>query len=95
MNGAGSKSKAHKYGRELGEPADSYVAFCEKNKMVSIGHCLVWHNQVLRCVFRYDSGKALTRDALSDLMKDHVMSIDSTGGTTPFETAGWLASKPT
>jgi endo-1,4-beta-xylanase len=33
------------------EPADSYVAFCEKNKMVVIGQ-LIWHGQTPRWVFR-------------------------------------------
>jgi endo-1,4-beta-xylanase len=32
-------------------PADSYVAFGEKNKMVIIGHCLVWHSQTPNWVF--------------------------------------------
>ena len=39
------------------EPADSYVAFCEKNKMVAIGHRLVWHAQTPRWVFQDDSGE--------------------------------------
>ncbi len=57
------------------EPADSYVAFCEKNAMVAIGHCLVWHSQVPRSVFLDDSGKDLTRDALLARMKDHIMTV--------------------
>ncbi len=56
-------------------PADSYVAFCEKNKMFIIGHCLVWHGQVPQWVFRDDAGKALTRDALLARMKDHIMTV--------------------
>ncbi len=34
------------------EPADSFVAFCEKNKMVVIGHTLVWHAQTPNWVFQ-------------------------------------------
>jgi endo-1,4-beta-xylanase len=56
-------------------PADSYVDFCEKNKMLPIGHCLVWHSQVPQWVFRDDAGSALTRDALLARMKDHIMSV--------------------
>jgi endo-1,4-beta-xylanase len=56
-------------------PADSYVAFCEKNQMVPIGHCLVWHAQVPRWVFRDDEGNALTRDALLARMGDHIMTV--------------------
>lgn len=57
------------------EPADNYVAFCDKNEMVIIGHCLVWHSQVPRWVFRDDSGNALTREALLARMKDHIMTV--------------------
>ena len=57
------------------EPADSYVAFCEKNKMFAIGHCLVWHAQTPRWVFQDDAGNALTRDALLARMKDHIMTV--------------------
>ncbi|MBN1420204.1 MAG: endo-1,4-beta-xylanase [Planctomycetes bacterium] len=56
-------------------PADDYVAFGEKNRMVIIGHCLVWHSQVPRWVFRDDSGKDLIRDALLARMRDHVMTV--------------------
>jgi endo-1,4-beta-xylanase len=34
------------------EPADSFIAFCEKNQMAVIGHCLVWHSQTPIWVFR-------------------------------------------
>jgi endo-1,4-beta-xylanase len=57
------------------EPADSYVAFCEKNKMFAIGHCLVWHAQTPRWVFQDEAGNALTRDALLARMKDHIMTV--------------------
>ncbi|NLH15061.1 MAG: endo-1,4-beta-xylanase [Phycisphaerae bacterium] len=57
------------------EPADSFVAFCEKNKMFPIGHCLVWHAQVPQSVFLDDSGNTLTRDALLARMKDHITMV--------------------
>lgn len=57
------------------EPADNYLAFCEKNRMVPIGHCLVWHSQTPRWVFRDDSGNALTRDALLARMEDHIKAV--------------------
>jgi len=56
-------------------PADSYVAFCEKNKMVVIGHTLVWHGQTPRWVFQDDSGGTISRDALLARMKDHIMTV--------------------
>jgi len=57
------------------EPANSYVAYCEKNRMAIIGHCLVWHGQTPRWVFRDDSGNDLTRDVLLTRMKDHIMTV--------------------
>jgi endo-1,4-beta-xylanase len=57
------------------EPADRFVDFAEKNNMVPIGHCLVWHGQVPRWTFRDDSGNQLTREALLARMKEHIMSV--------------------
>ena len=57
------------------EPADSYVAFCEKNQMVAIGHTLVWHGQTPRWVFQDDAGGTITRDALLARMKDHITTV--------------------
>ncbi|MBN2181498.1 MAG: endo-1,4-beta-xylanase [Sedimentisphaerales bacterium] len=57
------------------EPADHFVDFTEKNNMVPIGHCLVWHSQVPRWTFRDDSGNQLTRDALLARMKDHITTV--------------------
>jgi len=57
------------------EPADRFVDFAEKNNMVPIGHCLVWHAQVPRWTFRDESGNLLTREALLARMKDHIMTV--------------------
>ena len=57
------------------EPADSFVAFGEKNRMSVIGHCLVWHAQTPRWVFQDDSGGEITRDALLARIKDHIMTV--------------------
>ncbi|HEX43050.1 MAG TPA: 1,4-beta-xylanase, partial [Phycisphaerales bacterium] len=57
------------------EPADNFVAFCEKNEMVAIGHCLVWHSQTPRWVFQDTAGSPLTREALLAHMKDHIMTV--------------------
>jgi GH35 family endo-1,4-beta-xylanase/enterochelin esterase-like enzyme len=56
-------------------PADSYVAFCEKNQMFVIGHTLVWHAQTPPWVFQDDAGGAITRDALLARMKDHITTV--------------------
>jgi endo-1,4-beta-xylanase len=57
------------------EPGDNFVAFCEKNQMVPIGHTLVWHAQTPRWVFQDDAGNPLTRDALLARMKDHITTV--------------------
>jgi endo-1,4-beta-xylanase len=57
------------------EPADRFVELCEKQRMVIIGHCLVWHSQVPRWVFLDDAGGDLSRDALLARMKDHILSV--------------------
>ena len=56
-------------------PADSFVDFCEKNNMVPIGHCLVWHSQVPRWTFQDDSGNPLTREALLARMREHITTV--------------------
>ena len=43
--------------------------------MVPIGNCLVWYDQVRRCVFRDDAGNDLARDALQARMEDHINTI--------------------
>jgi endo-1,4-beta-xylanase len=62
-------------GRYSWDGADSFVAFCERNEMAAIGHCLVWHSQVPRWLFRDDSGNALTRGVLLARMKDHIVTV--------------------
>lgn len=57
------------------EAADRYVAFGEKHKMFIVGHCLVWHSQTPRWVFQNEQGEPLTRDALLDRMRDHILTV--------------------
>jgi endo-1,4-beta-xylanase len=56
-------------------PADSFMAFCEKNQIVAIGHTLVWHAQTPRWVFQDDAGGTITRDALLARLKDHITTV--------------------
>jgi endo-1,4-beta-xylanase len=56
-------------------PVDSFIAFCEKNKMFAVGHCLVWHTQTPRWVFQDEAGNPLTRDVLLARMKDHIVAV--------------------
>ncbi len=54
---------------------DHYVAFGEKNGMFIIGHTLVWHSQTPRWVFQNDDGQSLTREALLERMRDHILTV--------------------
>ena len=57
------------------EPADLYVAFGEKHHMFTVGHCLVWHNQVPAWVFRDDKGNFVDRETLLKRMHDHIATV--------------------
>ena len=57
------------------EPADSFVALGEKNKMFIIGHCLVWHSQTPKWVFEDESGNPVSREVLLERMKDHISTV--------------------
>lgn len=62
----------HRYNFDL---ADRYVAFGEKNKMDIVGHTLVWHVQTPDWVFQDESGKLLSREALLERMRDHILTV--------------------
>ncbi|MFA9391990.1 MAG: endo-1,4-beta-xylanase [Prolixibacteraceae bacterium] len=57
------------------EPADAFMAFCEKNDMVPIGHTLVWKSQVPGWVFKDQNGNQISRDALLARMEDHITQV--------------------
>ncbi|MBN8460360.1 MAG: endo-1,4-beta-xylanase [Verrucomicrobia bacterium] len=54
---------------------DAYLEFAKKNRMVVIGHTLVWHSQTPDWVFKDDSGKPATREVLLKRMKDHIQTV--------------------
>jgi endo-1,4-beta-xylanase len=55
--------------------ADEYVEFGEKHGMFVIGHTLVWHSQTPQWVFRNSEGQPLTREALLERMRDHILTV--------------------
>ncbi|MFH1195040.1 MAG: endo-1,4-beta-xylanase [bacterium] len=57
------------------EPADSFVAFGQRNNMFIIGHTLVWHAQTPRWVFEDEAGNPATREVLLQRMRDHIYSV--------------------
>jgi len=57
------------------DASDQYVAFGQKHNMHVIGHTLVWFHQTPEWVFRDDSGKNLSREALLERMKEHIFTV--------------------
>jgi endo-1,4-beta-xylanase len=57
------------------DAADRYVALGEKNKMHIVGHTLIWFYQTPDWVFRDESGKPLSREALLKRMKEHIFTV--------------------
>jgi len=55
--------------------ADRYVEFGEKNKMVIIGHTLVWHNQTPKEVFEDARGNPVDRETLLWRMREHIRTV--------------------
>ncbi|PZX50155.1 endo-1,4-beta-xylanase [Algoriphagus chordae] len=54
---------------------DAYVALGEKMDAFTIGHCLVWHQQVPNWVFENESGEPLDKDKLLARMEDHIQTV--------------------
>lgn len=62
-------------GRYDFDEADRFVAFGQQRGMFTIGHTLVWHSQAPRWVFEDPGGKALTKAALLERMRDHIHTV--------------------
>lgn len=56
-------------------PADQFVEFGERNKMVIIGHTLIWHSQTPNWVFQDESGQPATREFLLSRMSNHIHTV--------------------
>ena len=61
-----------RYNFEFG---DSYVALGEKIDAFTIGHCLVWHQQVPRWVFVDENNEKLNKAALISRMEQHIETV--------------------
>ncbi len=55
--------------------SDQYVAFGEKNHMLIVGHCLVWHSQTPAWVFLDDKGQPVDRKTLLKRLHDHIRTV--------------------
>ena len=56
-------------------PADRYVEFGEKNGLIVIGHCLIWHNQTPKWVFEDAKGNPVDRNTLLARMSNHIHTV--------------------
>lgn len=55
--------------------ADSIVDFGVANKLKVRGHCLVWHAQTPRFLFRDSIGKTVSKDVLLARIKNHINTV--------------------
>lgn len=55
--------------------ADSIVDFGVKNKLKVRGHCLVWHAQTPRWLFKDTSGKTISKELLLNRIKNHINTV--------------------
>ena len=55
--------------------ADEFVDFCERAKMKTIGHCLVWHSQPAEWMFTGPDGKPSSRELLVERMRAHIFAV--------------------
>ncbi len=57
------------------EPADSFVAFGERNNMFIVGHTLLWHAQTPNWVFEDEKGNFVSRDTLLHRLRNHIHTV--------------------
>lgn len=55
--------------------SDEFVKFGEKNNMVIIGHCLIWHSQLPRWFCVDTDGRNVSAEVLKQRMKDHIYTV--------------------
>ncbi|MDQ3710916.1 MAG: endo-1,4-beta-xylanase [Acidobacteriota bacterium] len=55
--------------------ADRYVAFGEKYGMFTVGHTLVWHNQMPKWVFEDRQGNFVSRKVLLERMREYIQTV--------------------
>ncbi len=57
--------------------ADTIVNFGVANKLKVRGHCLVWHTQTPRWLFKDQEGKTVTKEVLLNRIKSHINTVVS------------------
>jgi len=64
-------------GKFFFDEADKFVQFGEQNGITITGHCLVWHSQAPRWLFKDAEGKDVTREVLIERMRNHITTVVS------------------
>jgi endo-1,4-beta-xylanase len=59
------------------EDADKFVGFGKKNNMFVTGHTLIWHSQAPDWFFTDDKGKDVSKEVLTERMKNHITTVVS------------------
>jgi endo-1,4-beta-xylanase len=54
---------------------DNILDFAEVNTMMVRGHCLIWHNQTPRWVFRDSSNELVSKEVLIERIKNHITNV--------------------
>lgn len=54
---------------------DSIAAFARKNNMKMRGHCLVWHTQTPRWLFKDEQGNEISKDLLLKRLEEHISTV--------------------
>lgn len=57
--------------------ADSIVAFAQRNGLKVRGHCLCWHNQTPRWLFKDSLGNTVSKEVLLQRLKEHITTVVS------------------
>ncbi|HEY6064109.1 MAG TPA: endo-1,4-beta-xylanase, partial [Chitinophagaceae bacterium] len=57
--------------------ADSIVAFAQRNGLRVRGHCLCWHNQTPRWLFKDSAGNTVSKEVLLQRLKEHITTVVS------------------
>lgn len=68
------------------QPADDYVAFGQQNKLFTIGHTLLWHQQTPKWVFEDAAGQSASREMLLKRLQEHINAVV---GRYKGKIAGW------
>jgi len=55
--------------------ADSLASFAKLNKIRLRGHCLVWHTQTPKWLFKDDQGQQVSKDVLLKRLKEHIQTV--------------------